>query len=752
MKRKSFFNRLLFNFMLTLVVPGITMLLLYFHADATVRKQIMVSSQNYLNQFFSAVDTIVEEMYDTCLTIIGNDDCKQYVSILSYKPERLNYQILLVGDALMELTQERYEDVFVYFPNGDRVISGKRGSTSSWHYYNSYYGNMESYNGENGGWEEFQSILNCSFRRPSFMTLKKDGRDYLCVAMQQHNYMNEKLNYVAVVILDRDYLDQLTGNTMMGTDMAFMMFNNNRELILADGLQMEKLPLFEYQEGQNTAVQKIGDQEYQILMQKSDFLNGYYATATSMNYFDRQLKYLRYTFGIGIVLSVICSVLIAWRNSVRSWNPFENLYNNLKEQDDCQHDSNVKNELEYIELLFRKEKDEKYSLKNMMKEGRLLQKERVLISLLYGFGYNDSGMDKCDISFMYPRFFVGSIEIEEMKDQDEQLLLFIIRNVFEELSIKLGTGYILPITKARCCLLLNCAESIKESQICQLIQQGKQFVEKYFQLVLNVGISERCETVLKIPDAFKQSQRALSYRYFGKAGDIILFSEVRDREFQYDYYKQNNMLKLIFEFMHDGKTNRDAKDFLRGVMSLYGIGKDISLETMECFRFEMINALYSMMTGSHYMQHQKEERLRSLLQAKDLSAFESSAEEILSELRSRQQEMICQKDICVQAKTIIEKYYGDTAMSLEFLGEKIGCSPTYLSRRFKERYGISVLEFIAETRIRIAKQLLEQTDRNVKDISEVCGYLSGGTFMRTFKKREGITPGQYRDMSREKEG
>ena len=148
------------------------------------------------------------------------------------------------------------------------------------------------------------------------------------------------------------------------------------------------------------------------------------------------------------------------------------------------------------------------------------------------------------------------------------------------------------------------------------------------------------------------------------------------------------------------------------------------------------------------MQHQKKEKLGNLLLASDLSDFEASIEKLLEELCDRQKEMASQKDICMQAKTIIEKYYGDIGLSLEFMGGKIGCSPTYLSRRFKEKYGISVLEFITETRIGMAKQLLEHSDNNVQEISEQCGYLSSSTFVKTFKKKEGLTPGQYRDMIR----
>jgi YesN/AraC family two-component response regulator len=47
-------------------------------------------------------------------------------------------------------------------------------------------------------------------------------------------------------------------------------------------------------------------------------------------------------------------------------------------------------------------------------------------------------------------------------------------------------------------------------------------------------------------------------------------------------------------------------------------------------------------------------------------------------------------------------------------------------------------------RLAEAKKLLRETRRGIEAIATAVGYYNSAGFIRTFKKYEGITPGQYR--------
>ena len=68
----------------------------------------------------------------------------------------------------------------------------------------------------------------------------------------------------------------------------------------------------------------------------------------------------------------------------------------------------------------------------------------------------------------------------------------------------------------------------------------------------------------------------------------------------------------------------------------------------------------------------------------------------------------------------------------------------YLTRIFKEQYGITINNYIQQQRITLAKQLLRFSDLTIDKIGIECGMNDANYFSRMFKQMEGISPGNYR--------
>jgi len=96
----------------------------------------------------------------------------------------------------------------------------------------------------------------------------------------------------------------------------------------------------------------------------------------------------------------------------------------------------------------------------------------------------------------------------------------------------------------------------------------------------------------------------------------------------------------------------------------------------------------------------------------------------------------------------IENRISDSQLSSEMIAETMNHNSAYLRRFFKEQNGIALWDFINMKRIEMARNLIITTNKSINKISISCGYISISTFVRTFKKFSGMTPGHYRNLYR----
>ncbi len=71
---------------------------------------------------------------------------------------------------------------------------------------------------------------------------------------------------------------------------------------------------------------------------------------------------------------------------------------------------------------------------------------------------------------------------------------------------------------------------------------------------------------------------------------------------------------------------------------------------------------------------------------------------------------------------------------------------------FKETVGISPGGYIMEARIQKARLLLSDTGHSITEIAQLCGFCTSSYFTVSFKKHLGLSPREYRNMAKKKNG
>ncbi len=96
-------------------------------------------------------------------------------------------------------------------------------------------------------------------------------------------------------------------------------------------------------------------------------------------------------------------------------------------------------------------------------------------------------------------------------------------------------------------------------------------------------------------------------------------------------------------------------------------------------------------------------------------------------------------------KEFIENNFSEK-ITLDDLSQSFFISKYYMTRRYKEIFGTTIIKYLTECRINHAKKLLRFTHKTISEIAEECGFIDATYFNKVFHDMEGTTAGKYRRL------
>lgn len=102
-----------------------------------------------------------------------------------------------------------------------------------------------------------------------------------------------------------------------------------------------------------------------------------------------------------------------------------------------------------------------------------------------------------------------------------------------------------------------------------------------------------------------------------------------------------------------------------------------------------------------------------------------------------------------EIKEYLNEYYYKQ-LSINDLGAMTQFSPPYLNRLFRERYQLSLHDYLSQLRMSHAKLMLKDDPAMpIGKVAEAVGIPDQRYFSRCFRKEFGMTPGEYREQNAE---
>lgn len=89
---------------------------------------------------------------------------------------------------------------------------------------------------------------------------------------------------------------------------------------------------------------------------------------------------------------------------------------------------------------------------------------------------------------------------------------------------------------------------------------------------------------------------------------------------------------------------------------------------------------------------------------------------------------------------LVDESYGQPKLTLQYIAEQLNTTPYTISKHLQ----IDLQAYINQKRLARAVDLLLESEYPIHEIAERCGFSDANVFIRTFKRYETMTPGQFR--------
>ncbi len=106
-------------------------------------------------------------------------------------------------------------------------------------------------------------------------------------------------------------------------------------------------------------------------------------------------------------------------------------------------------------------------------------------------------------------------------------------------------------------------------------------------------------------------------------------------------------------------------------------------------------------------------------------------------------------EVIALAQSWMHRHFGDP-IRIDDLAQRSGLSQRSFQRRFQRACGQSPLQYLQQIRLDSARELLQNSNLPVEEISALCGYNDASYFSKLFKQMNAIAPGQFRQNVRRK--
>lgn len=728
MRKIGWKNRILFSYIFAGVLPLLVLGTFFYYGNrAGTRQELEKSNSACLEQVLQKLDYVTEKMSSTAYHFSGTEMAAQLDRVRNQKMDIDEGMVIsqLATYAKIVADEERLPQMLLYL-RGDKYIYTSEGRIA----YHMFEQDMAQYGNLNLA--SFYTTISSTVRDRTIWVENEKSRKAITWFLYPVPYMNN----IPVATLGFGYettmLEEMV-KSYYPLESAVYLFNRQLQPIYvqvpdsftaAEREAIEDLVL-EYRKAAGySGEQKNGGNRY-VVMRKISANSGFtlVSVTKSKTFYQHDDIFGKWLIA-GVLALFAGGVMLAVVLSHNTYEPIQKLMDKNKE----------------LNALVNRQRPMVLAscLRGILK-GRFQSREEM-----------EATLKSAAVRLDYRYHFVILLPIPVEKEFDSEKSLQIL-SVLEDGAYPRIHLYGLDMLKDDgIAVLVNSQEKEwdgKDIRITVANHLQHELRAKY-GMELPFYIGRLYEDPMSISRSFIEATAlAADYRMLGNQ-KIILFEEIcgEKQDMQYPVLEQAVYIQCLKQ------ANETA-----ALAALDNMVQEIepmkSFLLMQCLCFDIINVTIKTLDQMKGFELENVD-MKKVCSFANLSEFRERMGVLASEICRQYARFKDSQNNALKAGvlTYVNQHFGDSSMGLEAVAEQFGVSVNFMSRFFKQETGCNFIQYVTMIRMDCAKELLINSDIQIKDIVAQIGYIDVANFVRKFKNYEGVTPGQYREKMRKSKG
>jgi len=267
---------------------------------------------------------------------------------------------------------------------------------------------------------------------------------------------------------------------------------------------------------------------------------------------------------------------------------------------------------------------------------------------------------------------------------------------------------------------------------------------------MTIGVGDACRDIRDLGKSTIQARTCLDYRIIEGEDEIIFFEEFGNEQ-QSEYWYSRHYIQDLELLIREGNS-KGSEELMNEYINHIREHR-YPLFIARCLCFDIVNMIGQILQDINYpeLEKSKDSLWNEIQSFTTIDSLASVLVRFSKDIGTSMQ--MHQSGSRTGLPSITKKYIDNHIFNPDFylqkLADDLDKSLPYLSQAFKKTYGITMIDYISRSRLKKAEKLLTETSMKVSDIVIEIGYSDRSSFSKKFKAQSGMSPNEFRKMSKE---